>query len=135
MQILSGAIAERVTLTGYVALSVFVSGVVFSLAVRSTWGGGFLAHQSIPYHDFAGSGVVHIVGGGAAFAGAFIVGPRHGRWDPAKHNDFVPHDVKSVLGGVLIVRACLDLAAWAPCARGPRSNLGCAALGRMVWLA
>ena len=51
--ILSGAIAERVSLAGYVVLSIFVSGLVFSLAVRFSWAGGFLDHQSITDPDLA----------------------------------------------------------------------------------
>ena len=53
--------------------------------------------------DFSGSGVVHMVGGAAAIVGSWVIGARQGRWDPAKHGEFVPHDVKSVLGGVLIL--------------------------------
>ena len=101
--ILSGAIAERVSLYAYVVLSIFVSGVVFAVVVRMTWAGGFLSTLDPPFHDFAGSAVVHVCGGAAAFSGAFVVGPRNGRWDPHKHGDFMPHDVKSVLGGVLIL--------------------------------
>ena len=44
-----------------------------------------------------------MVGGAAAIVGSWVIGPRQGRWDPAKHGEFVPHDVKSVLGGVLIL--------------------------------
>ena len=101
--ILSGAIAERVSLYGYIVLSIFVSGFVFAVVVRMTWAGGFLSTLDPPFHDFAGSAVVHVCGGAAAFSGAFVVGPRNGRWDPHKHGDFMPHDVKSVLGGVLIL--------------------------------
>jgi hypothetical protein len=117
--ILSGAIAERVSLIGYVVLSIFVSGIVFSWAVRITWAGGFLAQLEIPFHDFAGSGVVHIVGGAAAFSGAFVVGPRYGRWDPARFDDFAPHDVKAVLSGVLILW-CVEAV---PRARAPMHHL------------
>ena len=101
--IVSGAMAERTSVFGYCVLSVWISGVVFSVAVGLTWGGGYLAQLDPPFHDFSGSGVVHMVGGAAALIGCKLIGPRIGRWDPQKHGDFVPHDVKSVLGGVLIL--------------------------------
>jgi len=69
--------------------------------VRFTWGGGFLAERG--FHDFAGSGVVHLVGGAAALVGARVVGPRQGRFDPALAHEFVPHNVPSVLGGTLLL--------------------------------
>ena len=61
--------AERVTIKGYLLFSVFISGLIYPLAVRLTWGGGYLAQLEEPFHDFAGSGVVHLVGGAAAFVG------------------------------------------------------------------
>jgi Amt family ammonium transporter len=45
------------------------------------------------YMDFAGSGLVHLVGGVGALCGAIVVGPRNGRWDPAQENDFVAHNI------------------------------------------
>ena len=50
--------------------------------MRITWGGGYLSQLDEPFHDFAGSGVVHLIGGAAALAGTVVVGPRTGRWDP-----------------------------------------------------
>ena len=101
--ILSGAMAERTTVWGYCMLSIWMSGVVFSCGVAVTWGGGCLSKLDPPFHDYSGAGVVHVVGGAAAIVGAYIVGPRRGRWEARKHGDFAPHDVKSVLGGVLVL--------------------------------
>jgi len=101
--IVSGAMAERTTLFAYVVLACFVSGVPFSIAVRWTWGGGWLSELDPPFHDFAGSTVVHVVGGMSAIVGVFIVGPRSGRYDVHRHHDFVPNDVASVLSGVLVL--------------------------------
>ena len=101
--IVSGSIAERVSIPAYATISIFVFGILFSLAVRASWAGGFLAQLEVPLHDFAGAGVVHITGGASALACAYVVGPRNGRWDSRKHGDFAPHDVKSVLSGVLIL--------------------------------
>ena len=87
----------------YISLAVFVSGVPFSLAVRWSWGGGWLNELDPPFHDFAGSAVVHVVGGVAALAGVGMVGPRSGRYGSGLRHDFMPHDVGSVLSGVLIL--------------------------------
>ena len=55
------------------------------------------------YHDFAGSGVVHLFGGMAALAGSASVGSRMGRWEPTMQAEFVPHNIPSVIGGTLIL--------------------------------
>ena len=80
--IVSGAMAERVAIKGYLAFSILLSGFVFPMAVRLTWGGGYLRQLEEPFHDFAGSGVVHLLGGSAALVGAVLLGSRTGRWDP-----------------------------------------------------
>ena len=72
--IVSGAMAERTTISAYCILSSFISGIPFSLAVRWTWGGGWL--NDLGFIDFAGGTVVHVVGGAAAVAGVYVVGER-----------------------------------------------------------
>lgn len=101
--IVSGAMAERTSLTGYLLFSVFMSGVIFSMAVRLTWGGGWLALMEPSFHDFAGSGVVHLVGGMSSFVGCAVVGPRIGRWDPVLSHEFQPHNVPSILMGTFFL--------------------------------
>mmetsp|Transcript_55857 Transcript_55857/g.130731 ORF Transcript_55857/g.130731 Transcript_55857/m.130731 type:complete len:817 (+) Transcript_55857:69-2519(+) len=113
--IVSGAMAERVTIKGYMAYSLFLSGLVYPLAVRLTWGGGLLGTLGTPgttgyewgftenFHDFAGSGVVHLVGGSAAAVGTVLVGARTGRWDEELASKFVPHNLSLVLSGMLIL--------------------------------
>ena len=101
--IVSGAMAERVTIKGYMAFSLFLSGLVYPLAVRLTWGGGYLSTLDTPFHDFAGSGIVHLVGGSAALVGTILVGARTGRWDESQASKFVPHDLSLVLSGMLIL--------------------------------
>ena len=56
-----------------------MAGVVYPIAAGWAWGGGWLS--VLGYHDFAGSGIVHLVGGTAAFWGTFFCGPRIGRFD------------------------------------------------------
>ncbi|KAL1527742.1 hypothetical protein AB1Y20_009127 [Prymnesium parvum] len=99
--IVSGAMAERTSITAYALLSILMSGVVYGLAVRFTWAGGWLLQNG--YHDFAGSGVVHTLGGAAALVGSYLVGPRRDRWDPASFHLFAPSSVPSVLSGTLIL--------------------------------
>eukprot|EP00421_Protoceratium_reticulatum_P038426 CAMPEP_0168442408 /NCGR_PEP_ID=MMETSP0228-20121227/43996_1 /TAXON_ID=133427 /ORGANISM="Protoceratium reticulatum, Strain CCCM 535 (=CCMP 1889)" /LENGTH=81 /DNA_ID=CAMNT_0008456775 /DNA_START=16 /DNA_END=258 /DNA_ORIENTATION=+ len=61
---------------------------IYPIVVAWTWGYGFLADMNTPgYMDFAGSGVVHLTGGIAALVGAFVAGPRRGR--------FVDQDMKA----------------------------------------
>jgi len=102
--IVSGAVAERTKMQGYVILSCFISGGPFSLAVRWTWGGGWLATVfTYPFHDFAGSAIVHAVGGWSALAAVAAIGERNGRYEPHRFYDFMPTDVGAVLGGTLVL--------------------------------
>ena len=101
--IVSGAIAGRIRLDAYMALTTFMSGVIFSLAVRWTWGGGWLSQLEYPFQDFAGSSVVHLLGGAAAAVTAYILGERKGRFDPKFEAEYDPHSVPQVLSGVLLL--------------------------------
>lgn len=95
--------AERVKILAYMLISGLVSGLLFPLAVRWSWSGGFLSQLDPPLHDFAGSGVVHQLGGCAGIVGAIVIGSRDHRWDFDASADFKPHDVVSVLSGTLIL--------------------------------
>lgn len=101
--IVSGAIAGRIRLDAYMLLTTVISGFIFSVSVRWTWGGGWLSQREYPFHDFAGSAVVHLLGGAAAGTVAAIIGPRKGRFDPSRESEFEPHSVPQVLSGVLIL--------------------------------
>uniref|UniRef100_A0A7S1FAN7 Ammonium transporter AmtB-like domain-containing protein n=1 Tax=Noctiluca scintillans TaxID=2966 RepID=A0A7S1FAN7_NOCSC len=101
--IVSGALAERTALSAYLLLSAVISGLIFPLAVRVTWGGGFLSTMDPPFIDYAGSGVVHLVGGTVSLVGCVCVGSRQGRWDPIMQAQFVPHNVPSVINGTLML--------------------------------
>lgn len=81
--IISGAVAERTKFSAYLVYSVFVSALVYP--VFGSWAWGSLYHGSgwlegLGFIDFAGSSVVHSVGGWLAFAGAIVVGPRIGKY-------------------------------------------------------
>lgn len=82
--IVSGAMAERTTLIGYLCYSVLLCGFVYPVVVFWTWGYGWVYQWNSGIIDFAGSGIVHMTGGIAALCGAAIVGPRKGRFDESK---------------------------------------------------
>ncbi len=76
--IVSGAMAERTKFTAYLIYSVVVSAVIYPVSGHWIWGGGWLGN--LGFHDFAGSTVVHSVGGWAALMGAIALGPRIGKY-------------------------------------------------------
>ncbi len=76
--IVSGALAERIKLWPFLAFTIVLTAVIYPLQASWKWGGGFL--DEMGFLDFAGSTVVHSVGGWAALAGAIILGPRIGKY-------------------------------------------------------
>ncbi|MEN6379382.1 MAG: ammonium transporter [Methanofastidiosum sp.] len=77
--IVSGAVAERIKFSAYVVVSIILVGLIYPIVAHWIWGGGWLS--SLGFHDFAGSTVVHSVGGWTALATAIILGPRFGKFD------------------------------------------------------
>ena len=80
--IVSGTIAERVKLWPFLLFTLLLTSIIYPLSASWTWGGGFLSEAG--FSDFAGSTIVHSVGGWAALAGAIIIGPRIGRYVSGK---------------------------------------------------
>jgi Amt family ammonium transporter len=81
--IVSGAVAERTKFTGYLIFSVIITGLLYPVFGSWAWGGLFNGSgwlEGLGFIDFAGSTVVHSVGGWAALAGALVVGPRVGKY-------------------------------------------------------
>lgn len=99
--IVAGAVAERTKLFGYLVVSFLITAVIYSFVGQWTWGGGFLAEAG--FHDFAGSTVVHSVGGWCALVAAIFIGPRIGRFDPKKQKEFEGHNIPLATLGVLIL--------------------------------
>ncbi|TLX77579.1 ammonium transporter [Labilibacter sediminis] len=79
--IVSGAMAERTKFSTYLIFSVVITVVIYPISGHWVWGGGWLSTLDTPFHDFAGSTVVHSVGGWAALAGAWTIGPRIGKYN------------------------------------------------------
>ncbi len=80
--IVSGAIAERVKLSSYLIFTLIFVGIVYPLIGSWQWGGGAL--KAMGFYDFAGSTLVHSVGGWGALAGVILVGPRIGKYVDGK---------------------------------------------------
>ena len=80
--IVSGALAERIKLWPFLLFTLILTAVIYPLQASWKWGGGFL--DAMGFLDFAGSTVVHSVGGWAALAGAIILGPRIGKYKDGK---------------------------------------------------
>lgn len=76
--IVSGSVAGRLQFRSYLIYSIFISAIVYPVSGFWQWGGGWL--NKLGFHDFAGSIVVHTVGGFAGLAGAMLLGPRIGRF-------------------------------------------------------
>lgn len=80
MSIVSGAVAERMKLWAFLAFAVVMTAFIYPVQGFWKWGGGFL--NELGFVDFAGSGVVHLTGAAAAFAGVLLLGPRKGKYGP-----------------------------------------------------
>jgi Amt family ammonium transporter len=78
--IVSGAVAERIKFGSFMVFSLVLVGVIYAVGGHWAWGGGWLA--DLGFADFAGSTVVHSIGGWAALAGVLILGPRLGKYMP-----------------------------------------------------
>jgi Amt family ammonium transporter len=80
MSIVSGAVAERMKLWSFFLFAVVLTGFIYPVQGFWKWGGGWLAE--LGFHDFAGSGVVHLCGAAAALAGVLLLGARNGKYGP-----------------------------------------------------
>ena len=86
--------AERTKFKAYLVYSFVISLIIYPVVVRWVWGGGWLLQMDTPFHDFAGSTIVHMTGGVAAFWGAKILGPRIGKYGPdGKPRAILGHNV------------------------------------------
>ena len=103
--IVSGSMAERTNFKAYCVYSAAISLVVYPICGHWMWGGGWL--QSMGFHDFAGSAAVHNVGGVIALLGAWMLGPRIGKYDKNGNPHAIPgHNLTAGALGVFILWFC-----------------------------
>jgi len=105
--IVSGAVAERVKLGAFMIFTIIYVGVVYPIVGSWQWGGGFLTTlggENGGFYDFAGSTLVHSVGGWAALIAIFLLGPRIGKFGAdGKINAIPGHNIPLATAGVLIL--------------------------------
>ncbi|WP_394707729.1 ammonium transporter [uncultured Bacteroides sp.] len=112
--IVSGAMAERTKFSMYICYSILICALVYPISGHWTWGGGWLMNGDegsfmmstfgTTFHDFAGSTIVHSVGGWIALVGAAILGPRIGKYDKNGRSKAIPgHNLTIAALGVFIL--------------------------------
>ena len=105
--IVSGAVAERVKLGAFMIFTIIYVGIVYPIVGSWQWGGGFLTTlggENGGFYDFAGSTLVHSVGGWAALIAIFLLGPRIGKFSAdGKINAIPGHNIPLATAGVLIL--------------------------------
>ena len=112
--IVSGAMAERTKFSMYLLYTIFISVIIYPVSGHWTWGGGWLMNGDegsfmmnafgTTFHDFAGSTVVHSVGGWIALVGAAILGPRVGKYGKDGKSKAIPgHNLTIAALGVFIL--------------------------------
>ncbi|MBR5765978.1 MAG: ammonium transporter [Lachnospiraceae bacterium] len=105
--IVSGSMAERTKFSAYCIYSAIISAIIYPVEAHWTWGGGFLAQWG--FHDYAGSNCIHMVGGICALIGAWMLGPRIGKFVKDKEgkvtkvNAFPGHNLVIAALGVFIL--------------------------------
>ena len=112
--IVSGAMAERTKFSMYLVYTIFISVLIYPVSGHWTWGGGWLMNGDegsfmmntfgTTFHDFAGSTIVHSVGGWIALVGAAILGPRLGKYGKDGKSKAIPgHNLTIAALGVFIL--------------------------------
>ncbi|MDE1889833.1 MAG: ammonium transporter [Planctomycetota bacterium] len=106
VSIIAGAVAERMKFVPYIIYSFLMCGLIYPIYGHWVWGGGWLS--TLPFgtgvKDFAGCACVHTVGGIMAFVGAWVLGPRKGKYNPDGTPNAIPgHNLVYVVIGTLIL--------------------------------
>lgn len=99
--IVSGAVAERIKIVPFMIFTLIYVGLVYPIAGSWKWGGGFL--DEMGFHDFAGSTLVHSVGGWAAVVAVCLLGARIGKFKDGKPQAIPGHNIPLATAGVLIL--------------------------------
>jgi len=101
--IVSGAVAERVKIGPFMIFTIIYVGLIYPIAGSWKWGGGFLQTMETPFYDFAGSTLVHSVGGWAALVAVWLLGARIGKFKDGKPQAIPGHNIPLATAGVLIL--------------------------------
>jgi Amt family ammonium transporter len=99
--IVSGAVAERMKIGPFMIFTILYVGLVYPIAGSWKWGGGFL--DQMGFYDFAGSTLVHSVGGWAALVAVYLLGSRIGKFKDGKIQAIPGHNIPLATAGVLIL--------------------------------
>lgn len=101
--IVSGAVAERIKFVDFLIFSLLLVGIAYPITGHWVWGGGWLSAVGDGFKDFAGSTVVHSVGGWAALMGAAFLGPRLGKYQDGRPTALPGHNMSLATLGCLIL--------------------------------
>lgn len=99
--IVSGAVAERMKIGAFMIFTIIYVGLIYPIAGSWKWGGGFL--DGLGFYDFAGSTLVHSVGGWAALVAVWLLGSRIGKFKDGKPQAIPGHNIPLATAGVLIL--------------------------------
>jgi Amt family ammonium transporter len=101
--IVSGAVAERIKLGSFLVFSTMFVGLIYPIVGMWKWGAGWLDAMDIPFYDFAGSTLVHSVGGWGALTGVIFLGPRIGKYIKGKTSPIPGHSMPLAAIGVFLL--------------------------------
>jgi Amt family ammonium transporter len=101
--IVSGAVAERMKILPFIIFAIIYVGFAYPIAGSWKWGGGFLQTLDTPFYDFAGSTLVHSVGGWAALVAVCLLGSRIGKFKNGRIQAIQGHNIPLATAGVLIL--------------------------------
>ncbi len=99
--IVSGAVAERVRIDSFIIFSTIYVGIIYPIVGMWKWGGGFL--EKLGFYDFAGSTIVHSVGGWAAVVAVWLLGARIGKFKKGKISVIAGHNLPLATAGVFLL--------------------------------
>lgn len=99
--VVSGAVAERIKLSSYMIWTVVFTALIYPIIGSWAWGKGWL--NTLGFHDFAGSTLVHSVGGWAALAGIILLGARLGKYEKGKNFPIPGHNMTSAVIGTFML--------------------------------
>lgn len=99
--IVSGAVAERIKLVSFIIFSLVFTAFIYPIIGSWKWGYGWL--NTLDFKDFAGSTLVHSVGGWAALAGVLLLGARHGKYDKGRIKPIQGHNMTSAVIGTFML--------------------------------